>query len=257
MWICLYPRNKIYLASRNNLLPLTHIHQSWTLVLDQSPPLTHPIACNPHKVLTPLWNYSLLNLIVDTLRNHLQMIGLAPIKVIHHWMTSQLLPQGQRTLVTFRRRLRVLSQTRPHIDLQLGARASVAQSSIMVYILLQIHFYTKTHVNLCSCNLTNEPREKSRYRKTTIGRTCHSCQYAKCIHSDPRLQVSLFQFQILLIATHYFWLVALTRYYHMHLLQIFNTFQNPNMLNNTFLRTEQDSYLEGECQWSNSWPGKG
>jgi len=40
--------------------------------------------------------------------------------------------------------------------------------------------------------------------------------------------------------------IALIRYYHMHSLQTFNISQNPNMPNNTFLRTEQDLYLEGE-----------
>ena len=54
-----------------------------------------------------------------------------------------------------------------------------------------IHFIThsllKSLILLCSRNLTNEPREKSRYRETTIGRTCYPCQHTKCIHSDPRI----------------------------------------------------------------------
>ena len=89
----------------------------------------------------PPWKYSVPNPIVDILRNQLQKIGLAPIKTTHHWMIFQPLPQGQRTLVTFRRRPHVLSQTRPYIDLQLGARSLVDQSSITVYILIWIHFY--------------------------------------------------------------------------------------------------------------------
>ena len=43
---------------------------------------------------------------------------------------------------------------------------------------------------LRSCNLTNEPREKSRYRKTSVGGT--SCHYTKCIHGDHWIRVSLF-----------------------------------------------------------------
>ena len=152
----------------------------------------------------PPWKYLLLNLIVDILKNQLQKIGLAPIKTFHHWMIFQLLPRGQRTLVTFRRRPHVLSQTRPYIDLQLGARPLVAQSSITVYILLRIHFYINLML-LCSRNLTNEPREKSRYRETTTGRTCRSCQYTECIHSDPWIQVSFDSIQILVWVSR-FWL---------------------------------------------------
>ena len=47
---------------------------------------------------------------------------------------------------------------------------------------------------LCSRNLTNEPREKSRYRKTSIGRTCNSCLSPNYINGDPWIWVGLFQF---------------------------------------------------------------
>ena len=106
-------------------------------------------------------------------------------------------------------------------------------------------------MSLCSRNLTNEPREKSRYRKTTIGRTYHSSQYARCIHNHSWIQVGLFQFIYTIIGLTIL-VVALIRYYHMHLLQTFNIFQNPNMPNNTFLRIGQDSSLEGEYRWRNS-----
>jgi hypothetical protein len=131
--ICLYPKNKIYLLSRNKPQTPTH-HRNQYLVLG---PLTHPIAYNPHKALMPPWRYSLLNLIVDIPKNQLLRIGLALIKIVHHWMKFQLLPQDQKTFCS---RPHVLSQARPYINLQLGARPLVAQSSIMVCILSRIYF---------------------------------------------------------------------------------------------------------------------